>query len=497
MIALAIFLLAIAACWAFLDWRFGLPLCIVTAILQDPIRKLVPDQPVIFVTFVGIVFAAACLGATVCGVALTPNQIFGRFRRIVTPIPILLLLIVLEAFNSLYHFDNPMLTTIGLLNYLLPLPAIVFAYQLVRRGGEAPIHQFVRVYLIFAIVALITVYLEYAGYDWPVFGQVGAGLRIYDKYLGAELVPRSGIFRAAEIAAWYSMACACLVIMLLTSRKPNIRNVLAAVAVVAILLAISVLTGRRKSIMGVAVFASTYLVLWLIFRRGVVKLGLGLAVAGVIAFNLLMPQLEDDSSYSNATPSIYSQYVARSKTVFEDAPARFSAFGVEPITWAYDSFGVFGAGLGAGTQGAQYFGRNAAIAGAAEGGLGKITLELGLPGLFVMGWLAVVVFNRVWRIMRAATKLSPRVAGLSYALFSFLLANAAEFSVATQAYGDLFILLILGWTLGFLLAVPLLLERELNRARPFSRRIRTKVRGRAKADVSAYPVAACPSELLC
>ena len=76
------------------------------------------------------------------------------------------------------------------------------------------------------------------------------------------------------------------------------------------------------------------------------KLGLGLAIAGVIAFNLLMPQLEDDSSYSKATPSIYSQYVARSKTVFEDAPARFSAIGVGAITWAYDSFGVFGAGLG-------------------------------------------------------------------------------------------------------------------------------------------------------
>jgi hypothetical protein len=488
MTELAILLLAIAAFWAFADWRFGLPLCVGTAILQDPIRKLVADQPVIFVIFVGIVFAAACLGATVCGVSLTPNQIFGRFRRIITPIQILLLLIVLEAFNSLYHFDNPMLTTIGLLNYLLPLPAIVFAYQLVHRGGEAPIYQFVKVYLIFAIVALTTVYLEYAGYDWSVFGQVGAGLRIYDKYLGAELVPHSGIFRAAEIAAWHSMACACFVIMLLTSGKPNIRNVLAAIAVVAILLAISVLTGRRKSIMGVAVFASTYLVLWFIFRRGVVKLGLGLAVAGVIAFNLLMPQLEDDSSHTAAASSAYSLYVARSKSVFEDAPARFSALGIESISWAYNWFGVFGAGLGAGAQGAQYFGRNAVIAGAAEGGLGKITLELGLPGLFVMGWLALVVLNHLWRIMRAATKLSPRVAGLSYGLFSFLVANAAEFSVATQAYGDLFILLILGWTLGFLLAVPLLLERELKLGPAVSRRIRTQVRGRAEADVSAYHV---------
>ena len=106
------------------------------------------------------------------------------------------------------------------------------------------------------------------------------------------------------------------------------------------------------------------------------------------------------------------------------------------------------------------------VAGAAEGGLGKITLELGIPGLFVVGWLAISVFNHLWRIMRTASRISPRVARLSYALFSFLVANVAAFSVATQAYGDLFILLILSWTLGFLFAVPALLEREVRARQP-------------------------------
>ena len=53
-----------------------------------------------------------------------------------------------------------------------------------------------------------------------------------------------------------------------------------------------------------------------------------------------------------------------------------------------------------------------------------------------------------------------------FGLFSFLVANVAAFSVATQAYGDLFILLILSWTLGFLLAVPVLLEREVRARQP-------------------------------
>ena len=45
---------------------------------------------------------------------------------------------------------------------------------------------------------------------------------------------------------------------------------------------------------------------------------------------------------------------------------------------------------------------------------------------------------------------------MAFGLVAFLVANVATFAVATQAYSDLFILLILGWALGFLLAMPVL-----------------------------------------
>jgi hypothetical protein len=54
------------------------------------------------------------------------------------------------------------------------------------------------------------------------------------------------------------------------------------------------------------------------------------------------------------------------------------------------------------------------------------------------------------------------MARLSFGLFGFLVANVAAFSVGTQVYGDLFILLILSWTVGFLLAVPVLVERQVS-----------------------------------
>src|SRR5262249_19152963 len=287
-------------------------------------------------------------------------------------------------------------------------------------------------------------------------------LVIYD--LGTIFIAKSGILRTSEIAAWHAMTCACFTLLLITVRKINLQTLLTGAVIIALVMAIGALTGRRKAIIEIAVFASTYLILWAVLQKGAAKLGIALVVAGLLGFGWLIGQLGSDRlkplKFVDPGSVGYSLYVERSKNVFEDAPSRFVELGIAPIMWAYDTFGLFGAGVGIGTQGTQYFGGGGAIAGAAEGGLGKITLELGIPGLFVVGWLAISVFNHLWRIMRAASQISPRIARLSYGLFSFLVANVAAFSVATQAYGDLFVLLILSWTLGFLFAVPVLLERE-------------------------------------
>ena len=195
------------------------------------------------------------------------------------------------------------------------------------------------------------------------------------------------------------------------------------------------------------------------------KLGIALVGAALVGYIGLAAELREGVSGPVDAESLgYSLYVQRSQTVFRDVPSRFVDLGIAPVMWAYDRFGPLGAGLGVGTQGTQHF--SGAISGAAEGGLGKITVELGIPGLFVMGWFAIALFRHLWRIMQAASGLSPRMARLSFGLFSFLVANVAGFSVATQAYGDIFILLILSWTLGFLLVIPVLLEREVREQQP-------------------------------
>jgi hypothetical protein len=479
---LATSLLVFVVFWAIAEWRLGLLLCLMTAILQDPLRKLTPHQPVVFVVFVGVVFAGMCLGALARGVPLTPNIIFNRYRRFAMPFTLFLFLIIVQAVNSYLRFGNPMLPLTGLLTYVLPLISIVYAYQLVSRQGELRINQFIKWYIACIGLALTTVYLEYSGYNWPVLGTVGQILIVYDAVSGRVLPSFAGLFRAPEIAAWHAMTAASFVFLLIFSRGISFTRVLMAVALATVLLGLGLLTGRRKIVIELAVFVSTYFIVWVILERSVGQLAI-IAFTGValIGYFWLAGELREDNvpQKYDGEQTTYAHYVAHSEDAFQAVPSRFVELGIAPVMWAYDQFGLFGAGLGVGTQGTQHFGGGGAIAVAAEGGLGKITLELGVPGLFVMGWIGILIVRQLWRILRFASQYSRRLARISYGLFSVLVANVAGFSVATQAYGDLFILLILSWTLGFFFAIPGLVEREVRARQPatykeFAPRLRSR-----------------------
>ena len=147
--------------------------------------------------------------------------------------------------------------------------------------------------------------------------------------------------------------------------------------------------------------------------------------------------------------------------------------------WAYDQWGFWGAGVGTGSQGAYYFGAwDLVNGGAAEGGVGKVALELGFPGLSVVAWFAYALVRYLGRILDYLTARSPAHARFAYGLVAFLAANVATFFVATQVYGDVFILLILGWSLGFLLSLPVLVNHVPRPARSlagFDRRHRQPI----------------------
>ncbi len=464
---LAFALLAIPFFIAIMDWRKGFTLCVITALLQDPLRKLTPGQPVYFVVFTGVVFAAAWIGALMSRVALSPNSIKGWREQIGTPFGLFVLLVLAQAVHSFVRFFNPIVTGIGLMSYLAAVPAVVLAYQFAIRRGLGGMQKWMWLYIVAALLALSSVYLEYAGVDWRVLGEVGEGVAITN--LGADTKGNSGFFRGSEVAAWHVATTACFMSMLFVGKRFTVPRIIVSVALVVFLLSVGILTGRRKMLVEVAIFFSAYLCLVAWFQSGAARLAVGAAVAGAIGFMLIIGLVPPDpgdslSSVDRTTDSAdrYQTYTNRGQTVFEDIPDRFWNLGVKSVADVIEFYGWFGMGLGTGSQGAQHF-TSEATSGSAEAGLGKITLELGVPGLALSGWLLIAFGRYVRRLLEVTTRSSQSHARFAYGLVAFLLANVAAFTVATQVYGDLFVLLLIGWTVGFLLAMPAL---ALRAARP-------------------------------
>jgi hypothetical protein len=276
----------------------------------------------------------------------------------------------------------------------------------------------------------------------PIFKQVGEGIVLYD----ASGVVKSycGFFRSSEIAAWHIGAALCLLLALATA--PGRRLKLAAAALAPLLVAAGVLTGRRKLLMVVVLFVSLFAFLMGTRRRHARSAYPALALAAGVALGLYL----GDIIGAAGPQERLGAYLRRGGTVFAEAPGRFRLLGLESIWWAVAEFGLFGVGAGVLGQGGQYFGGGGGrYVGSAEGGLGKITGELGLPGLLLFAWLAILAAGQARRLLRQAEEGGAERHCLSVGLVALIAANLPSFIVASQAFGDPFVVLSLGLYAGF------------------------------------------------
>jgi hypothetical protein len=462
MTQLTIALLMVAGLLTMLDWRKGMMMCVLVGIAQDPLRKLAPNQPTYYVLLVGLVFGIAWVRAALLHVPLGPSAIEGWKRHLKVPFTLFVLLVLAQALHSFARYGSLMMPGIGLLVWLAPIPAVVLAYQYATRRGVLGVRRWMMFYVILALISLSGVYLEYSGFTWRALGEVGEGILIYD--VGTVLKANSGFFRASEIAAWHTATIACFVFILSLGKRATMLRVVLALGLIALLVSLGILTGRRKMLVEITIFLSCYffLVAWL--QRGMARLAMMVLAAGVVGYvgivGFVAPDLVQNSYTKQMTMENAKRiegYAVRGKSVFVDLPKRVNEVGIQPLVWSVENFGWFGAGLGTGSQGTSQIAEAHNInRWAAEGGLGKVAMELGVPGLFLVGWLVVALGRHLRRLLAAMAKVSPQHARVAYGMVAFLVANAATFSVATQAYSDLFILLILGWCVGFLLAMPAL-----------------------------------------
>jgi hypothetical protein len=362
--------------------------------------------------------------------------------------------VAVQAVHGLVLYGNPVLTGIGLIAYLGPVPAFMVGYRYACSGGQKRLLQLLRWYAVMSLIFVSGVYLEYLKVKWPILGEIAGGFKIYD--LGTVLRPYSGFMRTSEIAAWHAASAVCILVIL-GIHTQSLNAKIPPVLGIVVLVFAGVLTARRKMLVEIVVFFAAYWFLLAFFRMGSRKVAAMAVVVGMAGFLVINATGSQDLKGEK-----FQLYIERGTSVFGDIPERTHMSVIQTVKWAYTRFGLLGAGAGAGSQGTQHYGGGTRLVGGApEGGMGKILTELGAPGILVSLWLLVAIGRHVVHVLRQFSGRDTRLANLIFGLVALLIANAVTFLVATQAYGDPFVLIILGWVLGFVLATPVLQAREL------------------------------------
>ena len=197
--------------------------------------------------------------------------------------------------------------------------------------------------------------------------------------------------------------------------------------------------------MTLTIFFIAQWALLLRYRKGMMRASLIVILVGTLSsYSLTLLEPSSESTL----------YVKRSTTVFGDATERFN-LAIELMKSAFVRSSGIGLGAGSAAQGARYAGidKSKAVGGSAESGLGQVMIELGLIGVLAIGWLFFSFARRILSNLRRLAQYNERLLLYQVSFICLLFANLVTFTVATQVYGDFFVLIILGTVAGFVLRI--------------------------------------------
>jgi hypothetical protein len=440
--ALALYLafIGVSCAYALADWRRGWLLVVWCGVLQDPVRKLTGGAPVV-VSFLVVGLYAVIVFAARNEIAAHLTDFSRRFGSVYLSIVAFLFLLVVAALNGLmtYGFDKWMVPLLSLFTYCVPLVAAMLGYTWLQR--EEWMYRYFRLYAAVTSIALVGTLLEYLRVHWRILGMVGFEGDFIRHLPGIQIRLLSGVFRGPDVMAWHAaMLTAIAIAMALRAGMKKGALVWGSVAAWGFFNCM--IAGRRKAIYMVAVFCAAFV--WRYAKR--LKTSQILAFLGVmVVLYGLVYQLK-----SNEQTSVYAAGAVASQQELQE---RLEGGALE----TFRQFGLMGAGLGTATQGVYHL-LGTTNVGWQEGGLGKLAVEVGLPGiigLLVIGWLVV-------RLLLRLTKIGD-VPGSSQfiraTLFGLVAANAASFMASAQAYTDAVLALSTGFFVGALFATAALDER--------------------------------------
>ena len=426
---------------ALVDWRRAWIMAVVCGVVQDPARKLTTGAPV-YMTFSVIGIYAMILLVNHRRLQDHAREFANRFANLTTWFALVVFFLLLATANGLvtYGLTFWKVPLLSLFVYVLPIPAMLIGY--IYLTDEAQLYRFFRFYAVLTSIALIGSTLEYTRVDWRALGmvaQVGDQIRHLP---GLQIRMISGFYRAPDIMGWHAATLATIALAMAVRsglRRESWPWLLAA----GWGFYNCMISGRRKAIYYVAVFAIVFF--WRYFRQLKPAQIFAIAAAAFV-MTYVVHRIQ-----SNEESSVYARGAA---TTEAEVAERLEGGLAETIR----QFGIMGAGLGTATQGVRHVTGSDTNIGWQEGGLGKLAIELGVPGL-----IAVVIFGA------ATVRVMMRISGhpdipessqfARVTLFALVAANVANFMASAQAYSDPVLTLMTAFFVGCLFATATLDER--------------------------------------
>lgn len=436
-------LLGLAVTVSLTDWRRGWILAVICGVVQDPVRKLTPGMPVALSLSVVVVYMTILVAISE-RIQRGAREFGRRFPALTSRFGILFFFLLLAAANGLITFgvSSWKAPLLSLFIYLAPIPAVLLGFLYLER--EDMLYAFFRFYTLLTSAVLIGSLFEYLRFDWRALGMVLQEGDYIRHLPGIQIRMISGFYRAPDIMAWHAATMTSIAIGMIVRRGIG-RNAWPWMAAAGWGFFNCMISGRRKAIYYVAVFALA--LLWRYMSRLKPAQVAAVAAAGLVLAGVI------HRMSSNEKTSVYAKGAL---TTQEEVTERLSG----GVLDTFEQFGIMGAGLGTATQGAHYLVADAQAGklGWQEGGLGKLAVELGLPGLIAVALLAWVLVRVLLRITKVPD--FPESSQLSRViLFALLVANVANFMASAQAYSDPVIVLITAFFAGCLFATTTLDER--------------------------------------
>jgi hypothetical protein len=421
------------------NYRLGLWLMLLVGLVADPVRRLTPGNPV----FISVAFAAVfcVIYFKVVISQKREKRILDYFPQFKGPFHLFLFFLGINAIR-------PLLVNIGFLPFVLYSAAqyiglfiaVQLGFYLVEKEND--VTKYVKFYILTVMPFLFTVLLHFLGVRWPVLQTMGMGhFQFIQWHGGAPLIMKNGLFRNPEPMGWFAMVGVIFALFLLFKKREKLFWKIYCVFFSIFGTFCVLLSGRRKFLVGIAVFMLIFLILTI--RKNVRRLA---------SYLLVLAILLGAGWYCIGKIEKRDAYIGSGKSAFEVAVSEVKRRGIGSIYWALWRDGFWGRGLGTTAQGSWRFRTTPMVKGPGiEAGTGKIVSELGLPGVLVLLLLLWRYSRGIYGVLNKEIKRGMDPTNTIF-LFSLVVMHFASFLVSHQIYADPLIGMLTGFTFGALLA---------------------------------------------